>query len=68
MQLYILIIMQDISKITVYNSLLMHFMAILGIDAHTKTLRSLFHYTKFLAAVLYISWLIILEVAILAEA
>ena len=56
------------SKITVYDSRLMHFMAILGVDAHTKTLRSSFHYTKFLAAVLYINRLIMLEVAVPAEA
>jgi hypothetical protein len=43
-------------------------MAIIGVDAHTKTLQSLFYYTKFLAAVLYINRLIILEVAVPAEA
>jgi hypothetical protein len=46
----------------------MHFMAIIGVDAHIKTLQSSFHYTKFLAAVLYINRLIMLEVAVLAEA
>jgi hypothetical protein len=46
----------------------MHFMAIIGVDAHTKTLQSLFYYTKFLAAVLYINRLIILKVAVPAEA
>jgi hypothetical protein len=52
MQLCMLIVMQDMSKISVYDSPLMHFMAIMGVDAYTKTLRSSFHYTKFLAAVL----------------
>ncbi len=56
------------SKISVYNSLLMHFMAIIGINAYIKTLQLLFYYTKFLAAVLYINRLIILEVAVLAKA
>jgi hypothetical protein len=42
-------------------------MAIMGIDIYTKILRLLFYYTKFLAAILYINWLIILEVTILAE-
>lgn len=68
MQFCMLIIMQDMSKISVYDSPLMHFMAIMGVDAHTKTLRSSFHYTKFLAAVLYINRLIMLEVAVPAEA
>jgi hypothetical protein len=67
MQFCILIVMQDMSKISVYDSPLMHFMAIIGVDAHTKTLRLSFHYTKFLAAVLYINRLIILEVAVPAE-
>lgn len=51
-----------------YDSPLMHFMAIMGVDVYTKTLRLSFHYTKFLAAVLYINRLIILEVAVLAKA
>jgi hypothetical protein len=46
----------------------MHFMVIIGVDGHTKTLQSPFHYTKFLAAVLYIKRLIMLEVAVPAEA
>jgi len=68
MQFCMLIVMQDMSKITVYDSPLMHFLAVMGIDAYTKTLRSSLHYTKFLAAVLYINRLIILEVAVPAEA
>jgi len=55
------------SKISVYDSPLMHFMAIIGVDTYTKTLWLSFYYTKFLAAVLYINWLIMLEVAVLAE-
>jgi hypothetical protein len=68
MQFCMLIVMQDISKITVYNSLLIHFIAIIGIDTHTKTLWSSFYYIKFLAAVLYINQLIMLKVAVSAEA
>lgn len=63
-----LIVMQDISKITVYNSPLMHFLAVIGVDAHTKMLRSSLYYTKFLAAVLYINQLIMLEVAVPTKA
>jgi hypothetical protein len=46
-----LIIMQDMSKITVYDSPLMQFLAVMGVDTQTKTLLSSFGYTKFLAAV-----------------
>lgn len=60
--------MQDMSKISIYNSLLMHFIAIISVDIYTKTLRLSFYYTKFLIAILYINRLIILEVAVLAEA
>jgi hypothetical protein len=55
------------SKISVYDSPLIYFMAIIGVDIHTKTLRLSFYYTKFLAAVLYINRLIMLEVAVPAE-
>ena len=55
------------SKISIYNSLLIHFIAIIDIDIYTKTLRLSFHYTKFLITILYINRLIILEVAIPAE-
>jgi hypothetical protein len=67
-QFYILIVMQDMSKISVYDFPLIYFMAIMGVDAYTKTLRSSFHYTKFLAAILYINRLIMLKIAVLAEA
>jgi hypothetical protein len=67
MQLYILIVIQDINKISVYNSLLIYFIAIISVDIYTKTFRLLFYYTKFLAVVLYINRLIILEVAVPAE-
>jgi hypothetical protein len=46
----------------------MHFIAIIGVDAYIKTLRLLFYYTKFLVIVLYINRLIMLKVAVLAEA
>jgi hypothetical protein len=43
------------SKISIYDSPLMHFIAIMGVDIYTKTLRSSFYYTKFLVTVLYIN-------------
>jgi hypothetical protein len=55
------------SKISIYDSPLMHLIAIMGVDVYMKTRRLLFYYTKFLAAVLYINRLIMLEVAVLAE-
>jgi hypothetical protein len=68
MRFCMLIIMQDISKITVYESPLMHFLAVLGVDTHTRAFRSSFFYTPILAGVLYINRLIMLEVAVPAEA
>ncbi|KAH8770267.1 hypothetical protein BGZ57DRAFT_440682 [Hyaloscypha finlandica] len=68
MQFWMLIFLQDMSKINVYDSPLMHSMAIIDVDVCTKTLQSPFHYTNFLAAVLYINRLIMLEVAVPAEA
>jgi hypothetical protein len=62
-----LIVMQDMSKIIVYDSPLIYFLAVIGINIQTKTLRLLFGYTKFLAAVLYVNRLIMLEVAVPAE-
>lgn len=68
MRFCMLIVMQDMSKITIYDSPLMHFLAVIGVDAQTKTLWSSFHYTKLLAVVLYINRLIMLEVAVPAKA
>ena len=62
------VVMQDTSKVTVYDSPLMHFLAVMGVDSQTKTLRPSFYYTPILAGVLYINRLIMLEVAVPAEA
>jgi hypothetical protein len=62
------VVMQDTSKITVYDSPLMHFLAVMGVDTQTQALRSSFYYTPILAGVLYINRLIMLEVAVPAEA
>lgn len=62
------VIIQDISKITVYDSPLMHFLAVMGVDTETKALRLSFYYTPILAGVLYINRLIMLEVTMPAKA
>lgn len=46
------VVMQDMSKVTVYESPLMHFLAVMGVDTQNKTLRSSFCYTPILAGVL----------------
>ncbi len=55
MRLCMAVVMQDISKVTVYQSLLMHFLAVIGVDIQTKALRLLFYYMPMLAGVLYIN-------------
>jgi hypothetical protein len=62
------VVMQDMSKITVYDSPLMHFLAVMGVDTATRALRPSFFYTPILAGVLYINRLIMLEVAVPVEA
>lgn len=61
------VVMQDTSRITVYESPLMHFLAVMGVDAQTNTFRRSFYYTPILAGVLYINRLILLEVAVPVE-
>lgn len=68
MRLCMAIVMQDMSKMTVYQSPLMHFLAVMGVNRETNTLRPSFDYTPMLAGVLYINRLIMLEVAVPAEA
>jgi len=55
------------SKIFVYDFLLIYFIVIIDIDIYIKILWSLFYYTKFLVIILYINWLIILKIIILAK-
>ena len=54
MRLCQLIIIQDTSALTLYESPLMHYLAIRGIDIQAKGYRGPMHYTNILAGVLWI--------------
>ena len=63
-----LVLTQDASKHkSVYESPLMHYLAVLGVDTQTNTFRVSFFYTPILAGVLYINRLIMLEIAVSIE-
>jgi hypothetical protein len=47
-----LVVMQDTSCISLYESPMMHYLAVQGVDENNKTFYSLFSYTKILAATL----------------
>jgi hypothetical protein len=68
MQLCMLVVMQDTSKVSLYASPLMHYLAVRGVDAHSQSLRSAFFYTPILAQVLWVIRVIMLEVAVPLEA
>ena len=68
MYLCMVVVMQDTSRIPLYQSPLMHYLAVRGVDEHSKTFRAAFFYTPILAAALWISRLIVLEVAVPLEA
>jgi len=68
MHLCMLVIMQDTSRIKLYESPLMHYLAVRGVDEQAKAFRAAFFYTPILAAVLWINRLIMLEVAVPLEA
>ena len=67
MYLCILVIMQDTSRIKLYELPIMHYLAVRGVDKKSKALRLLFFYTPILASALWISQLIMLEVALPLE-
>jgi hypothetical protein len=68
MCLCMLTIMQDTSRISLYDSPMMHYLAVRGIDSQSQLLRSAFFYTPILAGMLWINRLIMLEVAVPSEA
>jgi hypothetical protein len=59
-----LLVMQDTSRIALYDSLIMHYLAVQGVDKNNKTFYSLVGYTKILAATLWVNRLLLLEVAV----
>jgi hypothetical protein len=62
-----LTVMQDTSRIGLYHSPMMHYLAVRGIDVASRSLRSAFFYTPILAGMLWINRLIMLEVAVPRE-
>jgi hypothetical protein len=67
MDLCMLVVMQDTSRISLYESPMMHYLAMRGVDETNKTFYSSFGYTKILAAALWINRLLLLEVAVPSE-
>jgi hypothetical protein len=67
MCLCMLVVMQDTSRIPLYESPIMHYLAVRGVDEKSGTLRSPFFYTGILAGALWINRLLMLEVAIPLE-
>jgi hypothetical protein len=68
MWLCMLVVMQDTSRISLYDSPMMHYLAVQGVDKQSRTLKPSFHYTPILAGMLWVNWLIMLEVAVPLEA
>ena len=68
MHLCMLVVMQDTSRIRLYESPMMHYLAVRGVDEQSQSLRSAFFYTPILAGILWINRLIMLEVAVPLEA
>lgn len=67
MCLCMLTVMQDTSRVGLYHSPMMHYLAVRGIDEQSQSLRSSFFYTPILAGMLWINRLIMLEVAVPSE-
>ena len=68
MYLCMLVVMQDTSRIRLYKSPLMHYLAVRGVDEESQALRAAFFYTPILAGALWMNRLIMLEVAVPLEA
>ena len=64
MKLCRLVIMQDLSGAKLYDSPLMHYLAVRGIDEKAEGFRGPMHYTNILAGVLWMLRLLALEMAI----
>jgi hypothetical protein len=64
MNLCQLVLMQDTSRITLYESPLMHYLAVRGIDPHSEAYQTSVSYTSILAGALWIARLIMLEIAV----
>jgi hypothetical protein len=62
-----LVIMQDTSRISLYDSPMMHYLAVRGVDQQSESFRSAFFFTPILAGMLWINRLVMLEVAVPLE-
>ena len=67
MRLCMCTVMEDTSRIRLYHSPMMHYLAVRGIDQRGQSLRSAFFYTPILAGMLWINRVIMLEVAVPSE-
>lgn len=65
--LCIALVMQDTSRISLYESPLMHYLAVRGIDKASGSFRLPIHYTGILAGMLWINRLLLLEIAVPLE-
>jgi Orsellinic acid/F9775 biosynthesis cluster protein D len=59
-----MVLNQNMERETIYRSPLMHFLAVMGIDVTNECLRHSFVYTPYLAGVLWVSRLLMLEYAL----
>jgi len=59
-----MVLLQNMERETVYRFPLMYFLAIMGIDSAAEALRHSFVYTPYLAGVLWVNRLLILEYAL----
>ncbi len=64
MNLCRLVLMQDTSRIPLYDSPLIHYLAVRGVDVQSEGFRGSFFYTPILAGALWISRMIMMEVAV----
>ena len=64
MGLILSLLMQETSQLPLYESPVMHYLAIRGVDTQTGTFYPSFRYTPFLAHLLWIIRLLLLEVAV----
>ena len=67
MKLCQLVIVQDLSKLKLYDSPLMHYLAVRGVDTQAEGFRGPMHHTGILADALWIERLLALEIAIPSE-
>ena len=64
MNFYWLVLNQNMERETVYRSPLMYFLAVMGVDSAAECLRHSFVYTPYLAGVLWVNRLLMLEYAL----